>query len=93
MNLSAYAHLEEMQDEEEEKDNVNSPAHYKVFQTEAIDLIEDALTREQFVGYLLGNMLKYRFRAGFKDRDKLDEDLQKSNWYLDRYKALTEDVR
>lgn len=90
MDLSAYAHLEEMSNESNnEKDMVNSPSHYKVFQTEAIDIIKDALTLEQFKGYLLGNMLKYRLRAGFKDKKKKEEDLKKSNWYQDKFESIT----
>lgn len=71
-----------------EKDMVNNPDHYKMFQAEAIDIIESALTHEEYVGYLKGNMLKYRLRAGFKEKSKRDEDLNKSNWYQDRMKLL-----
>lgn len=65
-----------------EEDNVNHPKHYNMFCTEVIDVIKACLTEEEFKGYLKGNMLKYRFRAGFKDNR--EEDLRKSNWYQDR---------
>jgi len=67
------------------KDNVNHPSHYKFFKKECIDVIKDCLTKEEFEGYVKGNILKYRFRAGLKDLDKRDEDLAKSNWYQDYF--------
>jgi hypothetical protein len=66
-----------------QSDLVNSPKHYRlVDELEAIDVIERTLTPEQFKGYLIGNFLKYRLRAGNKD-DAL-QDLAKSEWYRQR---------
>lgn len=49
-------------------DMINSPKHYMLFEDmEAIDAIKALLTKEEFDGYLKGNELKYRFRAGMKD--------------------------
>lgn len=67
-----------------EEDKVNHPKHYNMFCTEVIDVIKSCLTEEEFKGYLKGNMLKYRMRAGFKNKDKREEDLDKSNWYQDK---------
>lgn len=64
---------------------VNKPRHYNMFKMEAIDVIKNLLTEEEYVGYLKGNMLKYRLRAGFKE-DR-EQDLAKSNWYQDRLGA------
>ena len=51
----------------EEEDIVNKPNHYKLFGTvEVIDMIKELLTEEEFRGYLCGNVLKYRLRAGKK---------------------------
>ena len=61
-------------------DPVNHPKHYKIApEVEAIDIIRASLTPEQFKGYLLGNFLKYRLRAG--DKGDLNRDIEKSNWY------------
>ncbi len=61
-------------------DSIN-PAHYKeVYPFEVIDLIRLAMTREQFIGYCLGNELKYRLRAGIKS-DNMEEDIRKAMWY------------
>ena len=62
------------------EDQVNHPSHYMMFpDMEAIEAIEKVLTHEEFKGYLKGNFLKYRFRAG--DKDALEQDIAKSNWY------------
>jgi len=64
----------------EEPDVVNSPKHYKVFpDMEAIDVIQKVLTKEEYIGYLKGNHLKYRLRAG--DKDDVIQDINKSNVY------------
>lgn len=68
-------------------DNVNHPKHYKCFpDMESIDVIQAALTPEEFNGFCKGNFLKYRMRAG--DKDLLEQDIAKSNWYRDKYKEV-----
>lgn len=65
-------------------DAVNSPKHYQFFpDLEAISVIARSMTQEQFYGYCLGNRLKYRLRAG--NKDKLDQDIAKSDKYLELY--------
>jgi hypothetical protein len=65
----------------EEKDNVNSPAHYGQGKIEAIAYIEDFLTEEEYQGYLRGNIAKYLHRFRYKNGL---EDLKKAQWYLTR---------
>lgn len=69
-------------------DPVTKPKHYNTYQVEVIDVIQEMLTNEEFKGYLKGNLLKYRLRAGLKFNR--DEDLGKSNWYQDRLQELEE---
>ena len=65
-------------------DEVNSPKHYQFFpDLEAIEVIARSMTQEQFYGYCLGNRLKYRLRAG--NKDKLEQDIAKSDKYLELY--------
>ena len=63
-------------------DNIN-PEHYKQFNKEVIDIIQYTLTPEQFIGFLTGNELKYRLRAGVKT-DNYNEDMKKALWYKER---------
>lgn len=66
-----------------EPDAVNSPKHYSVFEKlEAIEVIASAMTADQFYGYCLGNILKYRLRAGGKD------DVMQELGKADRYQGL-----
>jgi hypothetical protein len=63
---------------------VDKPQHYQFFpDLEAIEVIARSMTREQFYGYCLGNRLKYRLRAG--NKDKLEQDIAKSDKYLELY--------
>ena len=66
-------------------DPVNKPKHYCLFDdgTEAINIIKASLTSEEFKGYLKGNFLKYRLRAG--EKDDLKQDIDKSNWYRNEF--------
>jgi len=65
-------------------DAVNSPQHYQFFpDLEAIEVIAHSMTQEQFYGYCLGNRLKYRLRAG--NKDKLEQDIAKSDKYSELY--------
>lgn len=68
---------------EGDEDDVNHPSHYQIGAgIQAIDIIKGAMTPEQYKGYLLGNQIKYRMRAGSKgDAAKC---LAKAEWYRDR---------
>ena len=65
-------------------DLVNSPPHYKQGRIEAIEVIEDCVAGapDPVVGYLVGQALKYLFRAWYKGN--ASQDLQKAEWYLHR---------
>ena len=64
------------------EDMVNSPEHYNNGDIECIDAIQAMLTPDEFVGYLRGNSLKYRWR--FRYKQKPFEDLRKARWYEER---------
>ncbi len=63
---------------------INNPKHYDLFAdgTQAINVIEAALTPEELVGYLKGSALKYRLRAG--EKGEAQKCLAKANWYRAR---------
>lgn len=62
-------------------DAVNSPKHYANSTIECIDAIEASMSREEFRGYLKGNVQKYVWRYRHKGGV---EDLKKSQWYANR---------
>lgn len=68
--------------EEAREAAIKHPKHYNLFaddSLESIDAIRILLTPEEFKGFLKGNVLKYRFRAGGKD-DTL-QDIGKAKQY------------
>ena len=68
------------------KDNIN-PKHYKRGAIECIDAIQASLSKEQFKGYLKASAIKYLWRYEQKNKgnqDKIAEDLQKADWFLQR---------
>lgn len=42
-----------------------------------IELMLNALSREEFIGFLKGNMIKYAFRAGRKAGESAEKDRNK----------------
>lgn len=65
---------------EQNHDAVNHPSHYTAGGIECIDCIKAALG-ENFIGFLIGNVIKYSYR--YRNKNGL-EDLKKARWYLDR---------
>ena len=91
---SAKSSLDIWKDEELEVvdyDAVDNPSHYMLFDgdIEVIDLVQDRLTEEEFLGYLKGNMIKYHMRAGHKGN--LTQDLQKLRKYTEWLLEMTGD--
>lgn len=66
---------------EDQFDTVDHPPHYKTGGIEPIDYMKAKLTKEQFDGFLIGNVIKYVSRYSHKNGL---EDLKKARWYLDK---------
>ena len=62
-------------------DNVNHPSHYTDGKIECIDAIELSMSKEAFMGYCKGNIIKYVWR--YKHKGGV-ESLKKAKWYLDK---------
>lgn len=69
-------------------DPVNHPAHY----TSHPSGVECIQITEHF-GFLLGNAIKYIWRAGLKDGAVDVEDLEKAIFYIRREIALRQSAR
>lgn len=63
-------------------DMVDNPPHYNNGGIECIEAIEAMLSRDEYIGYLRGNALKYMWR--FRYKSKPFEDLRKARWYEER---------
>lgn len=68
-------------------DPVNNPKHYDLFPNEqSIDIIQSCMSLDEFKGFLKGNCLKYRLRAG--NKGDLQQDIDKANWYQAKLWAM-----
>lgn len=63
-------------------DPVNHPTHYTQGGIECIEAIKASMTREEYEGFLKGQVIKYVWR--YKHKGKPVEDLKKARFYLDR---------
>ena len=77
----AKGYTENGNNDDEKEDIVNHPKHYTSGKYEVIKVIEDKMTAAQFIGFLIGNIMKYIMRAPLKG-DAL-HDYKKAKWYLD----------
>lgn len=83
--------IEKPQKENKEmaKENVNHPKHYnREGGMECIDEMILVFGKEAVQNFCLCNAWKYRYRAADKNGE---EDLKKSDWYLNKYKELKEE--
>ena len=75
---------------DDEWNDVVSPDHYNSNTVETIDLIRDSMEKEEYRGYLKGNIFKYISRYRYKDKENPLKDLWKARWYLSK---LIEDMK
>lgn len=60
--------INEIMTEDQKADDMQAGGnHYKDLAIQPWHLMEDVLTREEFIGYLKGNLIKYAMRQGKKD--------------------------
>jgi hypothetical protein len=85
LNTPTNEPLTTTQNQANVKDMVDSPEHYITGGIETIDFIQAKLTHEQFIGYLLGNIIKYSSRYGHKGQDV--QDAGKLRWYSAKLEA------
>jgi hypothetical protein len=65
-------------------DEINNPAHYNTGSMETINLIQEGMSYEEFLGYLKGNILKYVCRYRHKNKEDPVKDLMKAQWYIEK---------
>jgi hypothetical protein len=67
-------------DDDDEEDDTHRVDYYKVGGIEVIDYIKAKLTKEQYKGYLLGNIYKYSGRCQYKG--EYEKDVIKLGQYV-----------
>lgn len=72
---------------EADDDGVRKPSHYQVFDgVESIEIIARSMTVSEFRGFCMGNVLKYRLRAGKKSElATMEKDMAKAGFYSELY--------
>lgn len=70
-----------------QEDAVRKPSHYQVFDgLESIEVIARSMTVSEFRGFCMGNVLKYRLRAGKKSElATMEKDLNKAAFYQELF--------
>lgn len=77
--LANTAHVFILKEEKQMTDLIDNQPHYKNQGIEPIVLMRKNFSKEEFTGFLQGNVLKYMLR--YKDKNGL-EDLKKAKTYL-----------
>lgn len=72
-------------------DPVNHPVHYTNRQHECIEEMITAFGMQAVINFCVCNAWKYRYRADSKGNH--DEDMAKSDWYMDKAMELQKEMR
>ena len=68
------------------ENNVNHPKHYNQLPIECIDVVKH-------FDFIIGNVIKYCWRAGLKNSDTELEDLKKAKFYIEYKIKMLEDEK
>lgn len=70
---------------------VEHPKHYRLEGiNEVLDVIRYALSEEEYLGFLKGNVIKYVLRAPYKG--ELEQDWAKASYYADLVKKSSDRI-
>lgn len=70
--------------------SAQSSKHYQHGRLQPIEIIQDTLSSEQFIGFLWGNVIKYSLRRGRKDDTKKEDAKveQYSKWLQEAERGM-----
>lgn len=73
-------------------DNTVDERHYGG-RIQPLEFMQANMTKEEFIGFLKGNVIKYVSRAGKKENSDINNDLAKAKRYLSWLeKAVNDDI-
>jgi len=61
-------------------------SHYKDMPVEPLEVMRQVMTKDEYRGFLKGNIIKYSMRAGHKENAETDAD--KASHYMDFLKEF-----
>ena len=64
------------------------PSYYRWHDMEVLEVVEKALTTEEYLGFLKGTDLVYRLRAGKKPDNSVEQDIKKAMQFEDFYRKF-----
>lgn len=64
------------------------PDHYKQNNKEVWEMMLDIWGPAAFIAYCEINAFKYRMRAGRKEGNSVEQDIEKAKWYEDKANEL-----
>lgn len=78
--------------EDSKEYNYISPNHYALWRdnNDVNHVLKSSLSKEEYAGFLKGNILKYQLRLGKKPSEPIERDQEKIKWYrgeLDKFNA------
>ena len=56
-------------------------SHYQLTLLQPLEIMQRTMTKEEFIGFLKGNIIKYAIRGGHKEGESPEKDLTKVNTY------------
>lgn len=56
-------------------------SHYQLTLLQPLEIMQRTMTKEEFIGFLKGNIIKYSIRGGHKEGESPEKDLTKVNTY------------
>ena len=69
-----------------EQYNYIKPSHYEIWEgCEVFDILKKTLTKEEYIGFCKGNILKYQLRLGRKPNEPIERDKKK----IEEYEKIT----
>lgn len=70
-------------------EKVNHPKYYQRGDgKECIDLMEEIYGRQAVINFCKCNAFKYKWRAGKKEDNPVEQDIAKAKWYEDKAREL-----
>lgn len=70
-------------------EQVNHPSHYKSGGKECIDVMCEEFGIEKVKAFCELNAFKYKFRAGHKEGNSFEQDMNKAAWYENKLAELS----
>jgi hypothetical protein len=75
----------------EQQGTSQTATHYQQADVQPIEIMQMYMTKDQFIGFLKGNVIKYTLRAGHKDNEITD--ITKARQYLYWFKLALQDTK